>query len=142
MGYRYDVLIILPKKTPNLKKMKVFEDCDSILDLKKHYAFIWEGCSWDVDFNKDVEYLDSVMNKLEKSGKADNFGFIMIGEELEDTEIRGCPYNFDCNISRVFSFPEDKTINQQEFYKSNAEHFIQEASNAKKTTRKNKKSVS
>jgi len=137
MSYRYDILVILPKKTPNLKKIKIFEECDSILDLKDHYAFIWYGADWDVHFNKDVEYLDSVMNGLDLRQEGD-FGFIKIGENIEDIVIEGCPYSFDCNITRVLSFPEDKKIDQKEFYKSNAEQFIQEAHRAKKT----KKSVS
>ena len=48
----------------------------------------------------DVDMFNRLMEHLDANGLDDFYGFIRIGEETDDIEQRGAPYEFDMYINR------------------------------------------
>jgi hypothetical protein len=98
MGYRSNLFVKLPKeKLFELKqlftKADVLDDSSFFSDLEieidNHYLYIKiEDLKW-YDPYPDVAIINSFMHKQEKGG------MIRIGEEADDIETYGCPWNSD-----------------------------------------------
>ena len=107
MGYRSDVGI---SGTEEFKFV-----VDSVASLDKEFEeFIGYGedyspdnafrHKWDdvkyYDGYPDVDTMNNIMNFFEEVHCEDYFGFIRIGEETDDIETRGSPYEFDMYVNR------------------------------------------
>jgi len=111
MGYRSDVCIAMDSSS----KEALDAYCDLEKEIKEHdtvsalisdacgdntssdgvYKVFWGGIKW-YDCHEDISAMDEFLNYL----PCDAYGFIRIGEDTEDIEERGFPYDFDVYVSR------------------------------------------
>lgn len=108
MGYRSDAVLKL-KKELFAKFEKFMVDAgkpsqEFLLDAVRSdqpeiTTLIWEGV-------KFYEYFPEISNlyKFLHEANPENFGFIRIGEEFEDCEERGSPWDFGMYVSRNIDF--------------------------------------
>ena len=61
--------------------------------------YFWESVKY-YDGHACVDALNGIMNFLDDLGKDAEYGFIKIGEEMDDNELQGDPSNFNLYISR------------------------------------------
>lgn len=59
----------------------------------------WEDIKY-YDGYPDVDCLNNIMDFLDNVGLDSEYGMIRIGEELEDIESKGMPYEFDMYVNR------------------------------------------
>ena len=59
----------------------------------------FEHIKWYESYH-DVDMFNRLMEHLDANGLEDFYGFIRIGEELDDIEMRGCTYQYDLGINR------------------------------------------
>ncbi len=105
MGYRSDVAIGLTKEADvqlrlSDKKLaiQVLDEADDTSKYENHTNYFLEGVKWyqgypDVD--QVMEFLDSLHH--------DEFGFIRIGENDDDIDIKGDPYEYGIELNRHLS---------------------------------------
>jgi len=111
MGYRSDVVI-------GLKATKVLEDNLLKIDkfpkmlqrpgrLKSGNVFYWlfEDIKWYESYTEVSEVID-YLHELDD----EEYGFMRIGEENEDVETQGHPYDFDIYFNRFIEFPQGGTV--------------------------------
>ena len=60
---------------------------------------LFESVKWYEGYH-DVDMFNRLMEHLESHGLEDLYGFVRIGEELDDVEMRGCTYEYDLGINR------------------------------------------
>ena len=72
---------------------------------------------WYRDTFKSVEVIEDfvIMNSVDS-------GLIVIGEELDDNQISGSPYNFDLDIHRHVNIPVSEEV--KDFFDLNSIKFI------------------
>lgn len=107
MGYRSDVGFAC---SPMVKQV-IEQMCEWDLDLKELFQcakdcspdddgrWFWEHVKWYEDY-PDIQIMENLMETLDNSGLYDEFGMIRIGEEHEDIETKGSPYEFDMYVNR------------------------------------------
>ena len=82
-------------------------DIHSLIDMGRdsHWGIArvdrlhFEDVKWYEGYH-DVDMFNRLMEHLEAHGLEDLYGFVRIGEELDDVEMRGCTYEFDLGINR------------------------------------------
>ncbi len=82
-------------------------DVHSLIDMGRdsHWGsdrtdrLFFEHVKWYESYN-DVDMFNRLMEMLDAYGLDDFYGFIRIGEETDDIEQRGVPYEFDMYINR------------------------------------------
>lgn len=72
-----------------------------------HEAWSWEYLKWyrdEPEYYPEVDFIDKLMAELEE----EDFRFIRIGEDYDDTEVRGlfCENPFDLELGRSISFSQ------------------------------------
>lgn len=107
MGYRSDVGFTC---TPVVKQV-IEQVCEwnsefkELIDYADNRSFndsgrwFWEGVKWYDDF-PDVQIMENLMVVLDNSEMYDEYGFIRIGEETEDIETKGSPYELGMYVNR------------------------------------------
>ena len=111
MGYRSDVGFAC---TPMVKQV-IEQVCEWDSEFKEliDYAsdescgtgdgrWLWGCVKWYPDF-PDVQIMENLMATLDNSEMYDEYGLIRIGEEQDDIETKGSPYEFDMYLSRSIS---------------------------------------
>jgi len=130
MGYRSDVVIALTKEIYLKEKIlddgtfpTLFNDEREVL-IESIGAYIWvfEGYKWYAGY-EDVDQMTAFLEKLEKEHeltgliKPDGskaagartgypFGFLRVGEDSNDIEEHGQPWDFDIFPNTYISYPE------------------------------------
>lgn len=106
MGYRSDIIIgvtktvvardLLTDEIPKcLKTIKYITDENS-------FAVYWEINQWKwYDSSPDVAAITSWLKSLDQ----EEYGFIRLGEDDEDIEIRGSPTDFEMYLQKSIDFP-------------------------------------
>ena len=59
----------------------------------------FEHIKWYEGF-PEIDMFNRLMEHLEAHGLEDLYGFVRIGEELDDVEMRGAPYEHDIYVNR------------------------------------------
>jgi len=59
----------------------------------------FEGVKWYEGYH-DVDMFNRLMEHLDAHGLEDFYGFVRVGEEMDDNEMRGVPYEYDLGIHR------------------------------------------
>jgi hypothetical protein len=59
----------------------------------------FESTKWYEGF-PEIDMFNRLMEHLEAHGLEDLYGFVRIGEELDDVEMRGAPYEYDIYVNR------------------------------------------
>ena len=107
MGYRSDVGIAC---TPMVKQI-VEQVCEwdsefkEMINCADNHSFddsgrwFWDSVKW-YETYPDVLIMENIMTILDNSEMYDEYGMIRIGEEHEDIETRGSPYEFDMYVNR------------------------------------------
>ena len=109
MGYRRDVGFAC---TPMVKQV-IEQMCEWDLDLKELFQcasdcsslrnddgrWFWEHVKWYEDY-PDIQIMENLMAALDSSALYDLYGMIRIGEEQDDIETKGTPYEFDMYVNR------------------------------------------
>ncbi len=114
MGYRSDVgwacdpavaevigavLELNPKESNSDLHGLVDMGRDSHWGSERLDRLFFEHVKWYESFN-DVDMFNRLMEFLDAYGLNDFYGFIRIGEETDDIEQRGVPYEYDMYINR------------------------------------------
>jgi len=108
MGYRSDAVLKLKKEL--FEKFEKFmadagESSEELLcaatrsDGDETTTLQWEGLKFYEDFPEI-----SNLYKFLHEANPENFGFIRLGEEFEDCEERGSPWDFGMSVSRHIDF--------------------------------------
>ena len=114
MGYRSDVGFacdpIIKQVVETMAEWD--EDLKELLncgeDLATHNGFDqgrwrWESVKW-YDSFPDVQIMENIMtmcDNIDTSGLCyDSYGFVRIGEELDDIEMKGDPSSFELYVNR------------------------------------------
>lgn len=90
-----DVLTTACKMNKHLKELVESADQGSIED---HFLY-FEYSKW-YDSYPEVEAIESILTELDEY----DYGFIRIGEEYEDVEERGEPWEYDLSVQRSLSW--------------------------------------
>ena len=106
MGYRSDITVALTKEVimkqlilPNEGYTNLVEYTDDIFDKDTYAVYQINRIKWYESYpeiNSINEFLDQLNDE--------EYGFIRLGEELDDTEKKGSPYDFDMYINREVCF--------------------------------------
>ena len=112
MGYRSQVVLAISKElipflilaTSKNKEAEalVFKETDKFdrnYENDKSWLLMWDGIKWYEGYH-DVDVFNRLMEMLDAQGLEDLYGFIRIGEETDDIEQRGAPYEFDLYVNR------------------------------------------
>ena len=59
----------------------------------------FDGVKWYEGYH-DVDMFNRLMEHLDAHGLDEFYGFVRVGEEMDDNEMRGVPYQYDLGISR------------------------------------------
>jgi len=125
MGYRSVLAIAIKKKAFEKhvgEAIKDFKTCDSIKQTKDTVTFYWDGVKWYEDY-EDVKSVMGVLAKLEE----EDYGFLRVGEDDEDIERLGDPYDFELYLSRSISLDYcGDDVTKEEFFAPNSIKFIKE----------------
>ena len=114
MGYRSDVgwacdpaVAEVIDAVLELNPKESNPDIHSLIDMgrDKHRGFerldrlYFEHLKWYEGYH-DVDMFNRLMEMLDANGLEDFYGFVRIGEEMDDIEMRGCTYEYDLGVSR------------------------------------------
>ena len=114
MGYRSDVgwacdpavaevigavLELNPKESNSDLHTLIDEGRDRHRGFERLDRLYFDHLKWYESFN-DVDMFNRLMEFLDAYGLEDLYGFVRIGEELDDVEMRGAPYEHDIYINR------------------------------------------
>lgn len=133
MGYRSEVVIGVKEdalsEVMDEKLKEALRDCDSIHKKEDKIYFKWEWVKWYSDYD-DVKVVMDMLNNL----KHDDYGFLRLGEEHNDTEESGEAYSFGIGLKREIDYPssDDLLIAHERFFAPNSVKFICEDDNEKK----------
>jgi hypothetical protein len=109
MGYRSEVAIAISNKHLTDEIKENLSDACEITDKGGHTLFCYSYCKW-YESDPSVEFVMSFLGDLELEPSTPDdapFGYIRIGESLEDIDIRGYPYEFGMGVSRTINFEDD-----------------------------------
>ena len=106
MGYRSNIVLAIEKET-KLKAIlanKFFDEneIETIKETEDVIYYFMEDWKW-YNLYKIVQNIDTFMDFMEDEDIL--FGFIRIGENLDDVEFRGNPYEFDLSFTREINTP-------------------------------------
>jgi hypothetical protein len=104
MGYRSEVVVSIPKdlfKTvvPLIKDAMEFADDVTYSKDREAYYVRWDSIKW-YDSYPEIEAVENVVSEYE------DIGFIRLGEELEDMEIKNTR-RYDLYAVRTVTIPDD-----------------------------------
>ena len=114
MGYRSDVgwacdsavaevigavLELNPKESNSDLHSLVDHGRDSHWGQARLDRLFFEHVKWYESYN-DVDMFNRLMEMLDAYGLDEFYGFVRLGEELDDVEMRGCTYEYDLGINR------------------------------------------
>jgi hypothetical protein len=109
MGYRSEVVLKLNK--PASSALDAFasmsEDIKTLLsdadwaaqDDENGHVYFWSWIKW-YDSYKGIGLIDEFLNVL----PCESYGFIRLGEETDDIEHRGSPYDFNMHVNRSIEY--------------------------------------
>ena len=108
MGYRSDIgmaggeelKFVVESVASFESELKEFVDYgENVSGCEESFRHTWESVKY-YDGYPDVDALNGIMDFFDHINHDEYYGFIRIGEETEDIEQRGCPYEFDMYINR------------------------------------------
>ena len=114
MGYRSDVgwacdpavaevisavLELNPKESNGDLHALVDDGRDRHRGFERIDRLFFESVKWYDGFH-DVDMFNRLMEHLDANGLEDFYGFVRVGEEMDDNEMRGVPYEYDLGIHR------------------------------------------
>jgi len=124
MGYNSQVLLVINKEKFHKYEQefkKCIQDCDTISETEDAYQFAWDCVKWYEGYD-DVDAVDNLLSELDE----EDYGFIRIGEELNDVETKGCPWHFEAEVCRSIEYDDSKSISHEKFFAPNSVKFIRE----------------
>ena len=93
------VLELNPKESnPDIHSL-IDEGRDKHRGIDRTDRLYFEHLKWYEGYH-DVDMFNRLMEFLDAYGLEDLYGFVRIGEELDDVEMRGAPYEHDIYINR------------------------------------------
>jgi hypothetical protein len=103
MGYRSDVAIAVKDKyAKELDKLitNIGEPDERVLTKDGYIKSVfYESCTWD-SMDGNVKNIEDFVKNLDN----DEFGMIIIGENIEDIQYLGNPYKFNISLNRSIEF--------------------------------------
>ena len=125
MGYRSQVVIGF-KKTLFWKhvgeNIANFKDCDLIEEDSEDVVFIWDSAKW-YDGYSDVTSVMQVFHKVIEE-EDQSAGFLRVGEEDEDIETLGVPYEFDIYAVTSVNSGNGEKVDHDKYFAPNSIKFI------------------
>ena len=88
----------LNKDLQDLLKANDKESCSSYTNDEEGFYF-WEYVKWYESYS-DVSAFESIMDLLDEMALDSEYGFIRLGEDFDDHELRGDPGEFGMYINR------------------------------------------
>lgn len=124
MGYRSDVCLAVTKEcykenaTQALKD--ALKDCYKVYENDRGYYFSWDNVKWYEDY-PDVKVIEEFMEEHN-----DSIGFVRIGEDMDDIELKGDQTGFfEIYPMRTIDLPKLDKLDRDQFFAGNAEKFIE-----------------
>ena len=111
MGYRSEVCIALDASAadslnaymevlPNNKHIKeLLNDADGTIESEGVLKYYWDHIKWYEGY-PGIDVLDTLLCNLPDEA----YGFVRIGEDSQDIEERGLPYEFDIHVTRSITW--------------------------------------
>ncbi len=108
MGYRSDVVIVT--KIENEELVKLLQEDEEAAEEQYFFSMKdYNGKHMECFFTRYdyvkwyeaypcVAKIESAMRKIEDD---ESFGFMRVGEDYNDVEVMGCPYDFNIQLSRT-----------------------------------------
>ena len=108
MGYRSDVVIVT--KIENKELVKLLQEDEEATD--EQYFFSMEdynGKRMECFFTRyecvkwydGFPCVDGIRSAMDNIEDGDSFGFMRVGEDYDDVEVLGMPYDFNIQLSRT-----------------------------------------
>jgi len=108
MGYRSDVVIVT--KIENKELVNLLQEDEE--DTDEQYFFTMENYNGEkmecfltryeyVKWYDSIPSVSETMSVINNIEDGDSFGFMRIGEDYDDVEILGMPYDFNIQLSRT-----------------------------------------
>jgi len=107
MGYRSEVCLVLSEEADqlfqiNIKMIPALKDFVKGAENSSDRRYYWCDVKWYEGY-EEVDSVNSFMNFLEETDY-DHYGFIRIGEEMNDVVELGTPSQYDMFVSRSISW--------------------------------------
>ena len=112
MGYRSEVgfacdpivkEIIKTVSEWNKDLRQLINDADDLTHDKEHGRWRWDWIKWYEGY-PEIDTMERIMMFAENSSlqglSYDSYGFVRIGEDYEDIELKGAPSEFDLYVNR------------------------------------------
>ena len=103
MGYRSEVGFACTEEVNNIFKAiaKANAEFKEFLGYAESSdcRYLWSDIKY-YDSYPDVACMNNIMEFLDNAGLDEEYGMLRIGEELEDIETKGMPYEFDMYVNR------------------------------------------
>ena len=121
MGYRSEVVIVTEVKNKLL--IKTIEEGEGQYDSREQmFIKTWDGEITeiikyefeDVKWYPNYRYVADIMGFMGIIEDEDSYGFIRIGEDIEDVQIEGYPYRLGVLFNRNFEFAAEVIDPHQE----------------------------
>lgn len=150
MGYRSEVTLGVDKKLYQKYKSKVsnpsllreaLEECEAIHESEGYFLFCWSWVKWYPDYG-DVRVVEELIDLIEEEDE-EGYGFIRVGEERDDIEVRGEIHLYDISTSTSINIYGDTKLVTDDFFQTNTKQYLEnleEESNGETNTGDNPKS--
>lgn len=124
MGYRSDVVIVT--KIENKELVKLLQEDEE--DTDEQYFFTMKNYNGEnmecfftryeyVKWYDSITCVNEIMSVINNIEDGDSFGFMRVGEDYDDVEILGMPYEFNIQLSRTidvnFSYNDNYHIKKK-----------------------------
>jgi len=124
MGYTSQVAIAIKKEEYHKREnqfKKVMHDCDELGKTTDAYFFTWDCVKWYPNY-PEVQELEKLLREIDE----EDYGFIRVGEEDNDIERKGCPNDYDLNISITLESFSSSPLDHKDFFAPNSIKFIKD----------------
>lgn len=103
MGYRSEVAIAIDKKHSESFLSMLEIDPDETIQTSRGVVVTFSCIKW----YEEYEYIDLIMNFLKKLDD-NEYGFVRLGEDLDDVEVLGSPSEYNLGHTRIITLPLSK----------------------------------
>ena len=115
MGYRSEVVFVLkPEALEELEELSNHDmELNSLLQTMRgnalehsdeHNIFYHSWVKWYEDSDNQVKIIMDFFERLDTEGRENEYGYIRLGENNDDIDERGSPYNLGLDWTRKLTF--------------------------------------
>ena len=95
----HEIVIAAAEMNKEFKEFLMADDLCTGMITGTEGRYFWEGVKY-YDGHTCVDALNGIMGFLDDLGRDGEYGFIKLGEEMDDNEMMGDPSSFDLWVNR------------------------------------------